>query len=127
MTALTQMTRPQKVVATMNQAGLDDPTQYGMIVVAWNQASKTYIYRHNDWQLYYHYHNQNFGYWTARNIKMRLVLEFQRDEPITIMMAMMDQAESDAGDWLLSGLPTTLSDVPEERQSAAQQSAISEV
>ncbi len=120
MTALTQMTRPQKVVATMNQAGLDDPTQYGMIVVAWNQASKTYIYYHEGWSLYYHYHNPNCGYWTARNIEMALVLEFGRDELIDTMLATMDQAASDAGDWLLSGLPPTLPDTPEEWQSPAE-------
>ncbi len=124
MTALAQMTRPQKVVATMNQAGLDDPTQHGMIVVAWNQASKTYIYYHEGWQLYFNYHNPNCGYWTARNIKMDLALEFGRDEPMETMMAVMDQAASDGGDWLLSGLPPTLPDTPEEYQSAAERDGV---
>lgn len=127
MTALTQMTHPQKVVATMNQAGLDDPTQYDMTIGAWNQSTQTYIYHHNDWQLYYHYHNQNCGYWTARNIEIALVLEFGRDELIDTMLAVMDQAASDAGDFLLSGLPLTLPDTPEEWQSPAERHTISEV
>ncbi len=124
MTALTQMTRPQKVVATMNQAGLDDPTRYEMIIGAWNQATGTYIYYHEGWQLYYHYHNPNCGYWTARNIKMRLALEFGRDELMETILAVMDQAASDGGDWLLFGLPPTMPDVPEEYQSTAERDGV---
>ncbi len=124
MTSLSQMTPSQKMVAFMNQAGLDDPTQYGMIVSAWNQATQTYIYYHNDWLLYYNYHNPNCGYWTARNISMGLVLEFGRDELMETIMAMMDQAASDAGDFLLSGLPPTMPDVSEEYQSAAERDGV---
>lgn len=120
MTALNQMTLPQKAVAAMNQSGLDDPTEYGMILVAYNQATRTYIYHHDGWQLYYHYHNPNCGYWTARNIKMGLVLEFGRGEPIPIMIAAMDQAASDGGDLLLSGLPPTMPDTLEEYPSLAE-------
>lgn len=120
MTALAQMTRSQKMVGQMNQADLDDPTQHEMIVGAWNQATGTYIYYHEGWQLYYNYHNPNCGYWTARNIKMDLCFEFDRDELIETMLSMMDQAASDGDDWLLSGLPPTLPDTPEEWQSAAQ-------
>lgn len=127
MTTLTQMNPLQEAVTQMNQSGLDDPTEYGMVLVAYNQATRTYIYHHDGWQLYYNYHNPNCGYWTARNIKMDLALEFGRDELMETIMAVMDQAISDGGDWLLSGLPPTLPDTPEEWQSPTQQYAISEV
>lgn len=120
MTALDQMTRPQKAVATMRQVGLGDPKEYGMIAGSWNQATQTYIYCHNDWQLYYNYHNPKSGYWTARNIKMDLCLEFDRGELMDTMMATMDQAASDAGDWLLAGLSPIQLVTPEEYQSPAE-------
>ncbi len=100
MTALSQMNRLQKIQADDNQRGLDDPAEYGMTVGAYNQVTRTYIYRFGGWYLYYCPLNPKQGYWTARNLKMELCLHFDRDEPIDTMLATMDQAESDAGDWL---------------------------
>lgn len=127
MTTLAQMNPLQQTLAQMNQAGLDDPTQYGMIVVAYNQVTQTYIYRFGGWHLYYCPCNERQGLWTARQIEMELCLYFDRDELFSVMMAMMDQAESDAGDWLLAGLPPTLPDTPEEWQSPAERQIKSEV
>lgn len=97
MTTLAQMNPLQTIQANDNQTGLDDPTEYGMIVGAYNQMTGTYIYRHGGWHLYYCPLNPNQGFWTARNLEMELCLYFDRGEPIETMMAVMDQAQSDAG------------------------------
>lgn len=126
MTALSQMNSLQTIQADYIQKDLDDPTEYGMIVGAYNQMTRTYIYRYDGWHLYYCPLNERQGVWTARHIEMKLCLYFERDEAFPVMLAMMDQAQSDAGDWLLSGLPPTLPDAPEEWQSAAERYATSE-
>lgn len=102
------MTPAQTVLCEMTQKGLQDPTRFGMTVSGWNPWTFSYTYRYEDFVIWYQPHSHFTGIWVARNLTPDLRLEFPRDESITLMMAVMDQAASDAGNWLLSGLPPTL-------------------
>ena len=107
-TTTPNMTPVQIVTCEHTQKGLDDPTRFGMIVSGWNCWTHSYTYHHAGFVIWYQPFSHNEGVWVARHREMDLRLEFHRDEPIPLMMAVMDQATSDAGDYLLARLlPTT--------------------
>lgn len=114
------MTPAQIVSCELTQKGLDDPADYGMTVLGWNPFAQTFIYWYLGFAVWYKPFSHNMGVWIARHREMNLRLEFERDEDITTMMAVINQAASDAGDYLLAGLPPATPDVPEEYQSPSE-------
>lgn len=91
------MTPAQIVLCEMTQKGLDDPTRLGMIISGWNPFTRSYTYRYEDFVIWYEPHSHNTGVWVARNPTLGLRLEFDRDEPIALMVATMADTPEEGG------------------------------